>query len=79
MPTSRSERTATVWASTFVPTKAPFQDWGAEGYSVAWVDTAEGRRQVLVDGSRPAPGTVGRLISRPLGEETVDMFSAGAQ
>ncbi len=79
MPTSRSEHTATVWASTFVPTKAPFQDWGAEGYSVAWVDTAEGRRQVLVEGSRPAPGTVGRLISRPFGEETVELFTEDAR
>ena len=79
MPTSPSERTATVWASTFVPTKAPFQDWGTERYSVEWVDTAEGRRQVLVEGSRPAPGAVGRLILRSLGEDTVEMFSAGAQ
>ncbi len=76
MPTSHHDRTATVWSSTFIPTKSPFSDFGAEGYSVAWVDVEQGRLQVLVDGDRPAPGTVGRLVVRSLDGVTVDLFTA---
>ena len=73
---SASETAATVWSSTFVPSKSPYPDYGQEGYSVAWVDTAGGRLQVLVDGARPAPGTVGRLIAATLGDDAVEMFVA---
>ena len=73
---SASETAATVWSSTFVPSKSPYPEYGQEGYSVAWVDTAGGRLQVLVDGSRPAPGTVGRLIAATLGDDAVEMFVA---
>lgn len=79
MPTPPSDRTATVWSSTFIPSKSPFSDFGVDGYSVAWVDTAEGRFQVLVDGERPAPGTVGALVVRTLDDRDVDLFSAGAR
>ena len=79
MPTSPpSDRAATVWSSTFIPSKSPFSDFGSEGYSVAWVDTAEGRIQVLVDGDRPTPGTVGAVVVRTLDEQAVDVFCAGA-
>lgn len=78
MPTSPPDRAATVWSSTFIPSKSPFPEYGPEGFSVAWVDTADGRLQVLVDGARPAPGTAGRLVTRTLGEQPVEMFSAGA-
>ncbi|EHI13382.1 hypothetical protein [Mycolicibacterium thermoresistibile] len=67
---------ATVWSSTFVPSKSPFPEYGQNGYSVAWVDTDDGRFQVLVDGTRPAPGTKGRLVPTTLGEETVELFVA---
>ncbi|OBF24843.1 hypothetical protein [Mycobacterium sp. ACS4331] len=76
MPTSHHDRTATVWSSTFIPTKSPFSDFGAEGYSVAWVDVEQGRLQVLVDGDRPVPGTVGRLVVRSLDGVPVDLFTA---
>ncbi|MDZ5088498.1 MULTISPECIES: hypothetical protein [Mycobacteriaceae] len=46
---------------------------------MAWVDTGEGRLQVLVDGARPTPGTPGRLVTRTLDDEAVDMFSADEQ
>ena len=75
MPTAPPNRIATVWSATFVPSKSPFSGWGTEGYSVAWVDTAAGRLQVLVDGERPAPGTVGRLVIRTFDEQDVDVFS----
>jgi|GEM_PF-6159299 len=67
---------ATVWSSTFVPSKSPFPEYGQNGYSVAWVDTDAGRLQVLVDGDRPAPNTTGRLVRTTLGEEIVEMFVA---
>ena len=80
MPTSPpSDRVATVWSSTFIPSKSPFSDFGSDGYSVAWVDTVEGRLQVLVEGDRPAPGTVGEIVVRTLDEQAVDIFSADAQ
>ena len=79
MPTSSPDRPATVWSSTFIPAKSPYPQYGADGYSVAWVDTDEGRVQVLVDGSRPTPGTHGRLIKRMLDDDAVEMFSAGDQ
>ncbi|WP_046314955.1 hypothetical protein [Mycobacterium sp. UM_Kg1] len=74
-----SEPSATVWSSTFVPSKSPYPDYGTAGYSVAWVDTADGRLQVLVDGDRPAPGSVGRLIERTLGDDVVTMFTGGGR
>lgn len=79
MPTSSPDRLATVWSSTFIPAKSPYSQYGADGYSVAWVDTDEGRLQVLVDGARPTPGTPGRLVTRTLDDEAVDMFSADEQ
>ena len=71
-----AERLATVWASTFVPAKAPLADYGQDGYSVAWVDTADGRHQVLVSGSRPDPGTKGRLVESTVGDANVELFVA---
>ncbi|WP_310778029.1 hypothetical protein [Mycobacterium sp. Z3061] len=47
-----------------------------DGYSVAWVDTSDGRLQVLVSGPRPTPGTVGRLIERELNETKTRFFEA---
>lgn len=73
---SATETAATVWSSTFVPSKSPYPDYGQEGYSVAWVDTASERLQVLVDGARPVPGTVGRLVAAALGDDAVQMFVA---
>ncbi|OBB47431.1 hypothetical protein A5752_24145 [Mycobacterium sp. 852002-51961_SCH5331710] len=76
MTTSRSATSATVWSSTFVPSKSPYPEFGQDGYSVAWVDTDTGRFQVLVDGARPASGTVGHLVQVTLGGDTVEMFVA---
>jgi hypothetical protein len=70
------DRTATVWASTFVPSKSPFAEYGQEGYSVAWVDVNDERLQLLVDGPRPTPGTVGRLVNATLGDDSVEVFVA---
>jgi len=67
---------ATVWASTFVPSKSPIPGYGQDGYSVAWVDTPDGRLQVLVSGPRPAPGTVGRIVEQTLGETKILLFDA---
>ncbi|WP_292991656.1 hypothetical protein [Mycobacterium sp.] len=79
MSTSPPDRTATVWASTFIPSKSPFSEYGTDGYSVAWVDTEDaGRVQVLVDGIRPTPGTVGRLVVRIVDDQEIEMFSAAA-
>lgn len=78
MPTSPPDRFATVWSSTFVPAPSPFPELGNDGCSVAWVDTAEGRLQVLVDGPRPAPGTAGRLVERTLDGFSTDVFTADA-
>lgn len=78
MPTSPPDRAATVWSSTFIPSKSPLPGYGEQGFSVAWVDTIDGRLQVLVDGARPAPGTVGWLVTRTLDEQSVEMFSASA-
>ncbi len=72
------ERPATVWSSTFVPSKSPLAGFGTEGYSVAWVDTPTGRFQVLVDGVRPEPGTEGTIVVRKLDDQPVEMFVAGA-
>ncbi|QLL08903.1 hypothetical protein [Mycobacterium vicinigordonae] len=77
MPAKQSaDCTATVWASTFVPSKSPIIDYGQDGYSVAWVDTSDGRLQVLVSGPRPAPGSVGLLRTQTLGEAEVVLFQA---
>jgi hypothetical protein len=73
---STSDPVATVWSSTFVPSKSPYPEFGQEGYSVAWVDTDDGRVQVLVDGSRPAPGTSGRLLPKTLGDRAIQIFVA---
>ena len=70
------DRAAIVWAATFVPSKSPIDGFGQEGYSAAWVDIADERIQVLVDGPRPAPGTAGRLVEVPLDGQTIDMFVA---
>lgn len=67
---------ATVWAATFVPSKSPIPGYGMDGYSVAWVDTSDGRLQVLVSGPRPSPGTVGRLVERELNETKTHFFEA---
>lgn len=66
--------TATVWASTFVPTKSPIPGYGQDGYSVAWVDTPDGRLQVLVLGTKPEPGTVGRVVEKTLGDTATVLF-----
>lgn len=71
-----TESSATVWSSTFVPAKSPYPEFGQDGYSVAWVDTAAGRLQVLVEGDRPTPGTTGRLTRAVLGADDVEMFVA---
>lgn len=71
---SMPETAATVWSSTFVPAKSPYPGFGQDGYSVAWVDTCGGRLQVLVDGPRPAPGAIGRLVSATLGDDCVEVF-----
>ncbi|BBZ71807.1 hypothetical protein [Mycobacterium paraseoulense] len=71
-----SDETATVWASTFVPSRSPIPEFGQEGYSVAWVDTCDGRVQLLVSGPRPGPGAVGRIVERKLGEAEVLLFEA---
>ena len=73
---SASKIAATVWSSTFVPSKSPYPEFGQTGYCVAWVDTVGGRLQVLVDGARPAPGTAGRLVAATLGDDAVRMFVA---
>ncbi|OBI72429.1 hypothetical protein [Mycobacterium asiaticum] len=73
---SRADSSATVWAATFVPAKSPIPGYGPDGYSVAWVDTPDGRLQVLVSGPRPEPGTLGRLRREIFGETEVDLFEA---
>jgi hypothetical protein len=65
-----------VWAATYVPSKSPIPGFGQEGYSVAWVDTADGREQVLVAGARPEPGASGRIVMTPLGDANVALFVA---
>lgn len=79
MPMSPPERRATVWSSTFIPSKSPLSGFGADGYSVAWVDSGTERLQVVVDGARPTPGTTGRLMARTFDGETVEMFTADGQ
>ena len=74
-----ADRPATVWASTFVPGKSPIPGYGQDGYSVAWVDTSDGRLQVLVSGPRPAPGTVGRVVDKTLGDDTIIVFEAESE
>ena len=71
-----TDQSAVVWAATFVPSRSPFEGFGAEGYSVAWVDGPGGREQVLVEGAAPPPHTKGRLVSRTLGEEARTFFVA---
>lgn len=65
-----------MWASTFVPSRSPIPGFGQEGYCVAWVDTRDGRVQLLVAGPRPGPGVVGRIVERKLGEADVLLFEA---
>lgn len=76
MPMSPPDRPATVWSSTFIPSKSPLPGFGTEGYSVAWVDSGTERLQVVVDGARPRPGTTGRLVGRTFDDQTVEMFMA---
>jgi hypothetical protein len=74
-----ADRSAIVWSATWVPSRSPIEGFGAEGYAVAWVDTADGvRTQVLVAGPAPEPGTRGRLTSHTFGGDTVELFEAGA-
>ncbi len=65
---------ATVWSSTFVPSKSPIPEYGQEGYSVAWVDTTAGRCQILVVGTAPSPGAQGQIEELTMGEETIEVF-----
>ena len=65
---------ATVWASTFVPSQSPIPEYGQEGYSVAWVDTDDGRRQILVIDRPPAPGAQGQIEELTLGDTTIEVF-----
>ncbi len=74
-----ADRSANVWASTFVPGKSPIAGYGQDGYSVAWVDTPDGRLQVLVSGPRPAPGTVGRLVEKTLEDNIIVLFEAQSE
>ncbi len=74
-----ADRPATVWASTFVPGKSPIPGYGQDGYSVAWVDTSDGRLQVLVSGPRPAPGTVGRVVEKTLEDNIIILFEAESE
>lgn len=74
-----ADRPATVWASTFVPGKSPIPGYGQDGYSVAWVDTSDGRLQVLVSGPRPVPGTVGLIVEKTLGDDTIILFEAESE
>ncbi|ORW16409.1 hypothetical protein AWC18_18710 [Mycolicibacter nonchromogenicus] len=76
MSPAESQQPATVWSSTFIPSKSPYPEFGQEGYSVAWVDTGVGLLQVLVDGARPVPGTTGRLVGATLGADNVEVFRA---
>lgn len=68
------EGPATVWSSTFVPSKSPIPDYGQQGYSVAWVDTAKGRCQILVAGAAPAPGAQGHIEELTIGDTTIELF-----
>ncbi len=68
---------ATVWSSAFVPSRSPIREFGQEGYSVAWVDTDDGRRQILVVGDPPAPGAQGQIEELTLSEETIEVFVEG--
>jgi hypothetical protein len=79
MPTSPADREATVWSSTFIPSKSPYSDFGVDGYSVAWVDTAEGRVQMLVEGDRPSPGTAGTVVIRTFDDQEVELFKAAGR
>ena len=69
---------ATVWASTWVPSKSPFAGFGEAGYAVAWVDRPDRpRAQVLVDGpAAPHVGATGTLRPRVLDEQEVVVFVA---
>ena len=69
-------RPATVWAATTVPARSPYPDFGADGYSVAWVDGPVGREQVLVLGATPSPGTSGRIVAHVVEETELQVFIA---
>lgn len=74
-----SDRTATVWAATWVPSASPIEGFGADGYGVCWVDLTGGERvQVLASGDAPAPGTAGALVTRTFGDVAVEVFEAGS-
>lgn len=68
------EGPATVWSSTFVPSKSPIPEYGQQGYSVAWVDTTDGRRQILVLGAQPSPGAQGQIEELTIGDTTIEVF-----
>jgi hypothetical protein len=75
-----TERRATVWAATWVPSRSPIDGFGADGYAVAWIDLDEGERiQVLVDGPAPAPGAAGTVESRAFGDASVQVFVEDAR
>jgi len=71
MPT---EGPATVWSSTFVPSPSPIPNYGQQGYSVAWVDTNQGRCQILVLGAQPGPGAQGQIEELTIGDTTIEVF-----
>jgi len=69
------EQAATVWAATWVPSPSPIEGYGPEGYSVCWVDLADGTRtQALVQGELPKPGDVGRIREQQFGAVAFDVF-----
>ena len=71
------DRSAVVWAATWVPSPSPIDGYGADGYAVGWVDLADGSRmQVLVDGEAPSPGTNGVVRNRTFGDIDVELFEA---
>lgn len=74
-----AERWATVWTSTHIPSASPIDGFGADGYAVAWVDTAHERLQVLASGAAPEPGTHGRIVTTPVGDLDLDLFVADAR
>ena len=69
------DRTAVVWAATWVPSPSPIRAFGPDGYAVCWADVDDGRRvQVLVDGGAPPPGAVGTIRDRRFGDLIVEVF-----
>ena len=74
------DQAAEIWASTWISSPCPVDGFGSEsGYSVAWVQVTDGPRlQALVAGNEAlAPGTPGRVRSHDVGDESIDVFTAG--